>query len=272
MSPLLAVNAASPATPDLPNTPPKSFADTADAHSNRNCPRLHVCLPKKTQLVQQKEEKAKKKIDLNDTFFISSCHRFDTQGFVQTFYFMGHSVYYFLITRSFYPAGATKRGKRKFTSTILFISSCHRFDRQGFAQKFYFMGHSVFCFLITKSFSKSSDNFYHCNTVQERQIMSCHVIVCIQVKSFFYYHFYGFFMCMYTAKMPPKKTQIGKQSGSIFFMSLGWSNWGVVSLYLMKDPAVALTMATAHNCEVSVSPVPILLISFNTKKMNQLNA
>jgi hypothetical protein len=67
MSPLLAVNAASPATPDLPNTPPKSFADTADAHSNRNCPRLHVCLPKKTQLVQQKEEKAKKKIDLNDT-------------------------------------------------------------------------------------------------------------------------------------------------------------------------------------------------------------
>jgi hypothetical protein len=87
-------------------------------------------------------------------------------------------------------------------------------------------------------------------------------------------------MCMYNAKSKisipqwpfAPKTQIGKESGSIFFMSLGWSNWGVVSLYLMKDPAVALTMATAHNCEVSVSRVPILLISFNTKKMNQLNA
>jgi hypothetical protein len=70
----------------------------------------------------------------------------------------------------------------------------------------------------------------------------------------------------------PRKHKLEKNLDLFFFMSLGWSNWGVVSLYLIKDPAVALTMATAHNCEVSVSRVPILLISFNTKKMNQLNA
>jgi hypothetical protein len=91
-----------------------------------------------------------------------------------------------------------------------------------------------------------------------------------------------FFMCMYNAKSKisipqwpfAPKTQIGKESGSISIFLGRWvgPTAVVVSLYLMKDPAVALTMATAHNCEVSVSRVPILLISFNTKKMNQLNA